>query len=83
MDVVVLALAKKAIANAIEGVTEWERVVVSELPSEGEAGVVYLVLGDDNVYDEYVWIDGNYRQIGTQYDITNTTTDVDYIMEGE
>ena len=82
MDIITLALAKKQIVEAIEGVTGWEREVVAELPASGEAGVVYLTQGDDGVYDEYVWISNDYVKIGTHLDIrpTNTTTDVDYIL---
>lgn len=42
--------------------------VVTELPEVGEANVVYLLPDtegqDDNVYIEYIYVDGKYEQIG-------------------
>lgn len=44
-------------------------VVINELPETGEAGILYAVPAttiykDGNEYDEYVWIDGKYEQVG-------------------
>lgn len=42
--------------------------VVSELPSTGEAGVIYLVANGGsgtNIYDEYIWTGSAYEKIGT------------------
>lgn len=58
--------------------------VVSELPSTGEAGVIYLVANGaqsgTNIYDEYIWTGSGYEKIGTtespvlclEYDASNT-----------
>ena len=60
-----------AIADAIAGITGIEFEVVQELPQEGEKGVIYLLSNSgagQNVYDEYIWLDGNpgsYEKIGS------------------
>lgn len=61
-----------AIDNAIAGITGIEYQVTGVLPDEGEKGVIYLVPNsgtDPNVYDEYIWIDGDptgsFEKIGT------------------
>ena len=81
MDIETYAICKKKIAEAIEGVTQFSYEVVEELPETGESGVIYLILAGVNIYDEYVWSGSGYLRIGVHYDITNTTTDVEYIME--
>lgn len=48
-----------AITSAIAGVTEFDYEIVSELPEEGEKGIIYLVPNsgsDSDLYDEYIWI---------------------------
>jgi len=61
-----------AIDNAIAGITGIAYQVTGVLPDEGEKGVIYLVPNsgtDPNVYDEYIWIDGDptgsFEKIGT------------------
>ena len=43
--------------------------VVSQLPSEGEAGVIYLIANGaqsgTNIYDEYIWTGSGYEKIGS------------------
>lgn len=55
--------------------------VVDELPAEGEPNVVYLVLNEgeeDNIYDEFLFVDGEPELIGT------TATDLsDYYTKEE
>lgn len=55
--------------------------VVDELPSEGENGVIYLVpqeeVGDNNYYDEYIWVevDSSFEKIGsTEINLSNYVT---------
>lgn len=53
--------------------------VVDELPETGESGIVYLVPMDDgeqpNIYEEYLWVDGEWEMIGTTaIDLTNYVT---------
>lgn len=60
--------------------------IVSELPSTGENGVMYLVPSTDgetgNVYIEYIWVDNKFEKIGdttTKVNLTDyyTKTQVD------
>lgn len=50
--------------------------VVTELPETGEANVIYLVPKQDedenNVFDEYIWINDDWELIGTtDVDLSN------------
>ena len=50
---------KKYVDDAIGGITSVEFRVVGELPTSGEAGVIYLVAhshGERDIYDEYIWV---------------------------
>lgn len=54
-------------------------LVVDELPETGESGIIYLVPLDDgeqpNIYEEYLWIEGEWEMIGTTaIDLTNYVT---------
>ena len=52
---------------AINKLTTIKYVKVSELPSTGEIGAIYLVPnnhGTRNIYDEYIWVDGDFELIG-------------------
>lgn len=68
-----------AIASAISGITSFDYEVVESLPQEGEKGVIYLVSNSGtgtNIYDEYIWMDGDpsgrYEKIGTtEIDLSN------------
>ena len=60
--------------------------IVSELPSTGENGVIYLVPSADgetgNIYIEYIWVDNKFEKIGdtaTKVNLTDyyTKTQVD------
>ena len=61
-----------AITNAIAGITQIEYRKVQSLPATGEKGVIYLVPNSgsgQNIYDEYIWVDGDptgaYEFLGT------------------
>ena len=57
-----------AIAAGIEGITGLEFVVVGSLPPTGEIGKIYLVSSGgsgQNVYNEYIWVNSAWEQIGT------------------
>lgn len=61
-----------AITEALADITGIDFSVVQELPASGEKGVIYLVSNSgsgQNVYTEYIWVDGDpagsYEQIGT------------------
>ena len=58
---------KKYVDDAIGGITSFEFRVVGELPTSGEAGVVYLVAhshGERDIYDEYIWVTDKFEKIG-------------------
>ena len=60
------------INSSLEGITGIDFQVVSNLPSTGEKGIIYLISngGDSpNVYDEYIWVtsgsSSSFEKIGT------------------
>ena len=58
---------KKYVDDAIGGITGVEFRVVGELPTSGEAGVIYLVAhshGSQDIYDEYIWVTDKFEKIG-------------------
>ena len=58
---------KKYVDDAIGGITGVEFRVVDELPTTGEAGVIYLVAhshGSQDIYDEYIWVTDKFEKIG-------------------
>ena len=67
------------IASAISGVTQFDYLVVQELPLEGRKGVIYLIANNGselNLYDEYIWIIisgvGKFEKLGPRkLDISN------------
>ena len=57
----------------------FEIKVVDVLPTVGESGVLYLVpsqtRAEDNIHDEYIWVDNNWELIGsTGVDLSNYYT---------
>ena len=71
-----------AISSALQNVTSISYQVVQTFPQTGEAGVIYLISNsgtNPNIYDEYIWYNGNYEKIGTtDVDLTGymLTTDM-------
>lgn len=59
----------KQITNAIGDVTSLSYQVVTDLPEIGAVGVIYLKaltdVSEDNIYDEFIWVDGKYEYLGT------------------
>lgn len=59
----------RAIEDAIGKVVTITFKTVNQLPSSGDANIIYLVPsdtpGDKNVKDEYMWIDGTWEKIGS------------------
>ena len=56
------------IANAIKDIQGITYSIVTELPSTGEGGVIYLVSNSGNnpdIYDEYIWVNNAFEKIGT------------------
>lgn len=57
-----------AIATAISGITGISFEIVQTLPATGDAGTIYLVPNSGsgtNIYDEYVYVNNSWEQIGT------------------
>lgn len=59
---------QSAINKAISGITGIDFQVVEELPGTGKKGVIYLVSNKgsgQNIYDEFIWVETKFEQIGT------------------
>ena len=57
-----------AIATAISGITGISFEIVQTLPATGDAGTIYLVShggSGTDIYDEYVYVNNSWEQIGT------------------
>lgn len=57
-----------AIATAIAGITGIQFEIVSTLPATGDPGTIYLIShggSGTDVYDEYVYVNNAWEQIGT------------------
>lgn len=70
---------KSEVNNLISTISTGGFQVVSELPASGESNVIYLVsksqTSEDNIYDEYIWVNNDWELIGTtQIDLTNYVT---------
>ena len=77
-----------AIGNAIGNINSFDMAVVQELPSQDiSTHTIYLVpkTGETNdVYDEYVYINGNWEMVGnTQIDLSNYVQKTDYATSFE
>lgn len=71
-----------AIANAVGQITGFDFSVVQELPVSGVKGIIYLVAhshGDNDGYDEYIWINDGFEKLGhCDIDLTDYAT-IDYV----
>lgn len=75
---------KNEIKSLIEGVGNFNFLLVSELPKQGENGKIYLLKNSEstdtkNIYSEYLWIDDiqNYERLGSinaDFDLSNYVT---------
>ena len=81
-----------AINDAIKDITGIDFQVVTELPTTGVKGTIYLILNGgsttQNIYDEYIWLSSSssYEKIGTtEVDLSNywNTTNLIAITNGE
>ena len=67
-----------AIASAVGDITGFEYQVVEELPPTGEKGIIYLVSnthGEQDIYDEYIWVNNAFEKIGTtELDLSSYAT---------
>jgi len=56
------------ISSAIAGVTQFDYQVVTELPTTGVKGTIYLIANsgsNPNIYDEYLYVNNNWELFGT------------------
>ena len=69
------AFVHSVVSDAIDDVTQFDYEVVTNLPTTGTKGKIYLVAhthGDRDIYDEYIWVGSTYEKIGnTDIDLTN------------
>lgn len=70
---------KTEVNGLISSVSTGGFQVVTELPASGEYKVIYLVsksqTSEDNIYDEYIWVNNDWELIGTtQIDLSNYVT---------
>jgi len=73
---------KDEVNTLIGNIETISMTVVSELPSEGESNIIYLVPSSDpqtqNVKDEYIWVNNSWEQIGsTAIDLSDYQTKID------
>lgn len=72
-----------AISNAIANIQGISYSIVAELPTTGEAGVIYLISNsgaNQNSYDEYIWITDKFEKIGTtEVDLSGYVQETDLI----
>lgn len=77
------AFVKTAVDNAIAGVTQFSYEVVTELPTTGVNGKIYLVAhshGTGDAYDEYIWTGSGYEKIGnTDVDLSGYMLKTDMV----
>ena len=68
-------LTPEKMAEILGDITSIDYQVVAVLPTTGIKGTIYLVNhshGEDDIYDEYIWVNGIYEKIGnTDVDLRN------------
>ncbi len=73
----------KAQVNALlNNMQKIKKSVVETLPDTGEENIIYLVSNSkdgNNIYDEFLWINGKYEKIGD----TSTTINIESITNQE
>ena len=60
-------LTPTKMAEILGDITSIDYQVVAVLPNTGIKGTIYLVNhshGEDDIYDEYIWVNGGYEKIG-------------------
>lgn len=71
---------KKYVDDAIGNITEFDFQIVTELPTTGVKGVIYLIAhehGTGDGYDEYIWVTDKFEKIG------NTDINLDGYVTGK
>lgn len=73
---------KEEVQALLSQINKMTKKIVDSLPSTGEEDIFYLVPKDgeeNNVYDEYLWINGKFEKIGD----TATSVDLQEITQPE
>lgn len=69
--------------NAVANITGIDFQVVTNLPTTGVKGVIYLKANSgsgNNIYDEYIWVNNKFEFIGTtQVDLSNYVQESDLV----
>lgn len=77
------AQVSSLISNAIADIQGIEYSIVTQLPSTGEAGVIYLISNsgsNPNSYDEYIYVNSKFEKIGTtDVDLSGYVQDTDLV----
>lgn len=63
------AFVTAAITAAMSGITGIDFQIVDKLPETGTKGTFYLMANSgsgQNVYDEYIWVNGKFEKLGTR-----------------
>ena len=63
------AFVAAAITAAMSGITGIDFQIVDKLPATGTKGIFYLIANSgsgQNVYDEYIWVNGKFEKLGTR-----------------
>lgn len=76
-----------AIQNSISSITGISFEIVTNLPSTGSAGVIYLISNSgsgQNIYDEYIWVNDAFEKIGTtNVDLSGYLQKTDYMSNSD
>lgn len=72
-----------AISSAIQGVTQFDYSIVTNLPTTGAKGTIYLVANSgsgNNKYDEYIWVNNAFEKFGTtEVDLSGLVKEEDLV----
>lgn len=77
------AATVKTVTDAVAEVTSFEFEIVTELPSTGKKGIIYLKKHSESgsdMYEEFIWVNNRFEKIGdTRIDLSNyyTKTETD------
>jgi hypothetical protein len=62
-----------SIKNAISGISGVKFTVVDALPTTGEAGTIYCLVGADGALQEYIWYNDTFQKLNASVELTEIT----------
>lgn len=62
-----------SIKNAIAGISGVKFTVVEALPTTGEAGTIYCLVGADGTLQEYIWYNDKFEKLNASVELTEIT----------